>query len=254
MSAGAPSTTIMTMRRQIDPALVDRLRDARGNQVMFVSHCLLDENVRYPGGAFHSGATPEAVRMLRSGIGICQMPCPEAQTWGGVHKPAMMAGYGLRDSPLYRFRRPLFRLFVFYTRVRYCLLARQVARQVRQYHRAGVQVTAVIGVGASPSCGVTTTLDIDRSFETLAGCPLKRIDRTMVNRCVAESCVAGEGLFMRSLRSRVRRLGITPQFLEHDLIAEMHGTNQTLAIAEAVRDVSPAAVRIRPGRPRERQR
>jgi predicted secreted protein len=244
----------MAMGRQVDPALFNRLRDARGNQVLFLSHCLLDENVRYLGGAFHRGATPEAARLLSGGIGICQLPCPEQQAWGGVHKPAMMAAYGLRDSPLYRFRRPLFRLFVLYTRVRYRLLARRVAREISQYHRAGVQVTAVVGVGASPSCGVTTTLDIDRSFETLAGCPLARIDRTTVNRCVAESCIAGEGLFIRSLRSRLRRHGITPPFLEHDLIAEMQGIDQTLTVAKAPHGLAPAAVGTRAARTGERQR
>jgi hypothetical protein len=32
-----------------------RLRDERSGRVLFVSHCLLDENVRYAGGASHRG-------------------------------------------------------------------------------------------------------------------------------------------------------------------------------------------------------
>jgi hypothetical protein len=35
-----------------DQYLIERLADARSNKVIFVSHCLLDENVRYLGGAF----------------------------------------------------------------------------------------------------------------------------------------------------------------------------------------------------------
>jgi hypothetical protein len=124
------------MVRQVDRDLMNRLRDDRGNRVVFLSHCLLDENVRYLGGAFHSGAVPGTVGLLASGVGVCQLPCPEQRTWGGVHKPAMMLGYGLRDSPLYRFRQPLFRLFLLHTRVRYWLLARQVAREIDQYQTA----------------------------------------------------------------------------------------------------------------------
>lgn len=211
------------MRQQLDPALTGRLRDARGNRVLFLSHCLLDENVRYLGGAFHSGAVPETAHLIGAGIGICQLPCPEQRAWGGIRKPRMMLAYGLCDSPLYRFRRPFFRLFLGYTRLRYWLLARRVAHEIEHYERAGVQVVGVVGVGASPSCGVNTTLDIGRSFATVANCPLAKIDRAMINSCVAEYCTPGEGLFIRALRARLRRRGITPPFLEHDLIAEMRG-------------------------------
>jgi hypothetical protein len=36
----------------------------------FVSHCLLNENTRYLGGAFHRGAVPEMIELLRSGVGV----------------------------------------------------------------------------------------------------------------------------------------------------------------------------------------
>ena len=39
--------------------LLTRLADERGKQVVFVSHCLLNENTRYLGGAFR-----------RSGVGL----------------------------------------------------------------------------------------------------------------------------------------------------------------------------------------
>ncbi len=221
--------------RQVDPDLAARLRDARGNRVVFLSHCLLDENVRYLGGAFHSGAVPEATGLLGSGIGIYQLPCPEARAWGGVHKRAMMLAYGLRDSRLYRWRRLLFRLFLGYTRMRYWLLARHVAHEIDAYRRTGVEVIAVVGIGASPSCGVNTTLDLVRSFEMVAGCPLARIDRAMVNRSVASCRISGEGLFVSALRSRLRMQGIDVPFIEHDLIAEMNGRDQTRVLERAIR-------------------
>src|SRR5690348_5025831 len=99
------------------PALARQLSDARGNKIVFLSHCLLDENVRYLGGAFHSGAIPEVVPLIRGGLGICQMPCPEMHAWGGVHKKWMLRAYGLRDTHLYPLRHLLLRLFTLYTRV-----------------------------------------------------------------------------------------------------------------------------------------
>ena len=127
--------------------LYERLADARGREVVFVSHCLLNENARYLGGAFHRGAVPEMIEMLRSGVGVYQMPCPEQQAWGGVLKRRMLRAYGLRDSALYRFRGALFRLFVSHTRVRYRRVAARVAARHRDYSRAGVRVLGVVGVG-----------------------------------------------------------------------------------------------------------
>ena len=64
-----------------------RLQDERSGRVVFVSHCLLNQNTRYLGGAFRPGAVHEVVDpYLQDGTGICQMPCPEQLAWGGVLK------------------------------------------------------------------------------------------------------------------------------------------------------------------------
>jgi alpha-1,6-mannosyltransferase len=213
--------------RANDEVLSEQLADSRGNRVLFVSHCLLDENVRYLGGAFHSGAVPEMAAAVGSGIGICQLPCPEMRAWGGVHKRWMLLGYGLRDTPLYPVRVPVFWLFRAYTRLRYRILARAVAREIAQYDDAGVAVAGIVGIGASPTCGVSTTLDLRRSFDVVAGCPLVAIDRRLVNERAVEACrVPGEGMFVWALRRALQRRGIEVPFLEHDLIAEMHGSPQ----------------------------
>ena len=63
------------MSERRETLLSERLRDERGRRVVFVSHCLLNENTRYLGGAFHSGAVPEIAELQRLGIGIHQMRC-----------------------------------------------------------------------------------------------------------------------------------------------------------------------------------
>jgi hypothetical protein len=68
-------------------ALQRTLTDARGHQVVFVSHCLLNQNTRYLGGATCSGVVTAAVMpFVDDGVGIVQMPCPEQRVWGGVLK------------------------------------------------------------------------------------------------------------------------------------------------------------------------
>ncbi len=63
--------------------LFEQLIDERSKRVIFVSHCLLNENTRYLGGAFRPGCMDELVDSFQQeGLGICQMHCPEqrAQT------------------------------------------------------------------------------------------------------------------------------------------------------------------------------
>jgi predicted secreted protein len=204
-----------------------RLADERGRRVAFVSHCLLNENTRYLGGAFHRGAAPEIVALLRRGIGLHQMPCPEMRAWGGVLKRHTLWAYGSQGTLAYRLRRPLLRAFVLYTRIVYARLARQVVRDVADYERSGVRVVGIVGVGSSPSCGVTTTLNLNESVEVLARCPLATIDRATVNERAVLACrSAGEGLYVQQLRRQLARRGLDVPFLEYDLAAEMRGLPQ----------------------------
>jgi predicted secreted protein len=208
--------------------VADRLRDERSRRVAFVSHCLLNENVRYLGGAFRPGGVPELVdELMERQIGICQMPCPEQYAWGGVLRRRMLRAYGARGTVLYAFRGPLLRLFTLRTRMVYERLARDVARQIADYHRSGFVVVGIIGVGASPSCGVTTTLDLRQAFEAMAARPVDALERRRVNREVVLACRrAGAGIFIRSLRRQLRRRGLDVPLLEHDLVAEMEGRCQ----------------------------
>lgn len=212
----------MTARRRAR-AVSDRLRDERSRRVAFVSHCLLNENVRYPGGAFRAGPVAEVVdRLAADGVGICQMPCPEQRAWGGVLRRRMLLAYGSRGTPLYRFRVPLLRLFTLRTRIVYRRLARDVADQIADYHDSGFTVVGIIGVGSSPSCGVNTTIDIRHAFDAMAAMDSDELDRRSVNRdVVLASRQAGTGIFIDALERRLRRRGLRVPFVEHDLVAEM---------------------------------
>lgn len=208
--------------------LQERLQDARGRRVAFVSHCLLNENTRYLGGAFRAGGVAElAAALLDDGVGICQMPCPEQRAWGGVLKRWMLRAYGTRGTFLYVLRGPLLKVFTAHTRRVYRRLARDVARQAADYERSGCTVVGIIGVGASPSCGVNTTLDLRCSLEAVAAMPARAATTARVNRdVVLASRRAGQGLFVEALRGELARRGLAVPFLEHDLVAEMRGERQ----------------------------
>lgn len=203
------------------------LQDERSGRVVFVAHCLLNENTRYLGGAFRPGAVDEVVGIyLRAGTGICQMPCPEQLAWGGVLKRHLLFLYArpwLR--PVLRILGPALSA---YTRARYWPLARRIARQIIDYQRSGFDVVGVVGVDASPTCGVTTTLDLDVSLSAVVGCPLAGLDRRFVNDTVVNgSARPGRGLFIEALSGALARRGAQVSLLSHDLRSETPGSAST---------------------------
>jgi predicted secreted protein len=201
------------------------LEDDRSKRVIFVSHCLLNENTRYAGGAFRSGGIDELTAVFqRAGLGIVQMRCPEQCAWGGVRKRHILAVYGSRGSLIFRLLPVLVPLFLWYTRVRYWFLAGVVARDIDDYLGSGYSVAGVVGVGGSPSCGVCTTLDLQRSLGVLASCPASALNRGIMNEQAIIECLRpGEGLFVTALRRQLRLRHRSVVWYEHELLDEIRG-------------------------------
>jgi uncharacterized protein YbbK (DUF523 family) len=204
---------------------------------MLVSHCLLNQNTRYAGGATRPGAVAEVVdELLREGYGIHQLPCPERLAWGGVLKRHSLVLYHSKGGPLYLVRGALLRPFVWWTRLVYGKLARRVARDVDDYQRSGVAVAGIIGIGASPSCGVTTTLDLRGSLDVVAACPMAALTCDVMNdRAVLGCRRPGEGMFIRALDRQLTRRGLSLPAREHDLATELQGGTQKVLDAPAAR-------------------
>lgn len=52
--------------------------DARSKKIIFVAHCLLNQNSISDGTAEYTGSVQDIIRLIiDSNIGIVQMPCPE---------------------------------------------------------------------------------------------------------------------------------------------------------------------------------
>jgi hypothetical protein len=76
-----------------------KLEDGRGKRVVFLSHCILNENTRYPGGACRGGCVREIVEQcLAAKVGMVQMPCPEQLVWGGVNRRLLIATFGTEGT------------------------------------------------------------------------------------------------------------------------------------------------------------
>lgn len=204
--------------------LVERLGDARGGRVVLVSHCLLNENTRYLGGAGRAECVREVMDACAgAGLGMVQMPCPEQQVWGGVLKRHLLRAYGSPAVRSARVRKALLPVALAYTRWRYRLLARAVATQSADCRRSGVDVVAVLGVDGSPSCGVQQSLDPARALEGLAHVDPRTVTSSDINAIVRDSACTGAGMYSRALQRQLRKRGMAVPFLAHDLFAELEG-------------------------------
>jgi predicted secreted protein len=232
-----PSRSVQRQR-----LLREQLTDARSGRVLVVSHCLLNENVRYLGGAAHPGPLPQILHAaLDHDLGLVQMPCPEQHAWGGVLKTHMLALYGSggRWAGNERLRRPVSQALTTYTRRRLTPLAARVAQDLSQYRDAGMDVVAVVGVGSSPSCGVTCTMDLDRALGDIAGCPLQTLTRTRMTEIVTTRTRPGPGIFTTALQAALRRRRVRVPFVEHDLRAEPAGNDDTPAALQPLLPARP---------------
>lgn len=149
--------------------LVRRLKDNRSKKVVFLSHCILNEDTRYLGEACRSCCVREIIEQcMNKDLGMVRMPCPEQHAWGGVTKRLLCMTYGSKRSLFYHLRHLILPLFLLYTKFIYRRLAREIAKQIEDYIISGFSVIGVVAIGGSPPCGVNRTLDVWKSLELAA--------------------------------------------------------------------------------------
>jgi predicted secreted protein len=152
------------------------LNDKRKQRVVFLAHCFLNMNTRFPEGADFEGVNIPLIEiLLKYGLGIVQMPCPEAQCLG-------LEKTGWASKPT--------------ADIRACFhnVAVGVADQIQEYLGFGYQIVAIIGMNPSPSCGVEVT----KGKGTMLG----------LNRDTSE--IEGSGVFFEELKSLIKERGLPP--------------------------------------------
>jgi uncharacterized protein YbbK (DUF523 family) len=193
---------------------------------VFLSHCLLNENTRYLGGACRPGCVREIVQQcLDRGIGMVQMPCPEQLAWGGVIKRHLLAFHGSSVLP----PKPV---VMAYTRVVFRRLARSVAAQIADYVRSGYSVVGIVAVDGSPSCGLRKTVDIPGFLGELPSLDPAGASVDRENAIIRRHVVPGQGLFVIALERALRRRGLNIPFQAHDLFEELDGRSSTVELSD----------------------
>lgn len=152
------------------------LNDKRRRRIIFVAHCWLNMNTRFPEGCGFEGANVPLIEViLQQGLGIVQMPCPECVCLG-LEKE----GWAVKPE---KEMRACFRE-----------VARDVIGQIEMYLSYGYDIVGILGMNPSPSCGVEVT----KGKGTMLG----------LNRDTSE--VEGSGVFIEELRQLADERGLDP--------------------------------------------
>ena len=159
--------------------------DARSKNIVFVAHCLLNQNSISDGTAEYPGSIRAIIDVLcKSDVGIVQMPCPELLCLGldrgnvdGAASPVVEENTRIRimmgrNSAAEKMRR----------------LVGDLVWQISEYRQYGFNVRGIIGVNRSPSCGVETTSKNNRE-------------------------VKGEGVFIEALRNELGKKRMHPRIV-----------------------------------------
>jgi hypothetical protein len=126
--------------------------------------------------------------------------------------------------------------------------APRVAADIADNVESGFEVIEIVGVGASPSCGVSTTLHLAHAVGAMAHCDPSALDIGTVNkRVIIANVVDGPGMLIAALRHQLHRRGLEVRFREHDLIGELRdaGMLAPLTIRRAKRPTTAGTRRRR---------
>lgn len=112
----------------------------RSKKVIFVSHCLLNQNARAIGTEKYPGAVKDVTDMLaEAGIGIIQLPCPQLEFNGG--------GINRKQTSKNSYDNKSYRTF--------CKnLSTDILKTIQKYLQNDYKVLGIIGVELSSTCGV----------------------------------------------------------------------------------------------------
>ncbi len=114
------------------------IQDRRSGKLVFLSHCMLNQNACVRGLASQPAAIREIVDLaLGHEVAICQMSCPEVSYLGSMRWGMVKKMYG---NPMFR---------------RHCRqLAQQVCDQVQTYRDNGHEIKGIVMRDGSPTCGL----------------------------------------------------------------------------------------------------
>jgi hypothetical protein len=201
-------------------------KDKRKGKIVYVSQCILNQNLRFPGIAVAAGACADVVGLfMRNGIGIEPIPCLERLGWGGVSRKGYFRFQPVIlkfvQTPIFPLVRPFIALWLYRYRLLCAREARKLARQIADYGKSGYSVIGIVAVNDSPTDGVTRTIDMARAAERLVSMgidPAIMADPSFeeMREILPRLCTEGTGIFTARLMRELRRKKVSARIVGYD--------------------------------------
>lgn len=161
------------------------MQDRRSGKIVVVSHCILNVHSLEDNLAIYPGLEEEVVELLmKKGMGINQIPCPEVKLAGIFRKALPKDSY---DHPKIR-------------KV-YRDLAESISHSLQWYTKKGYEIAAVIGAEGSPTCGIER---VGRWKTNVKG--EKKFPRDI-------EFVPGMGVFMEEFKTALSKINVHPKWI-----------------------------------------
>lgn len=159
--------------------------DKRSGKIVVVSHCILNVHSLEDNLAIYPGLEEEVVELLvKKGIGIYQIPCPEVELSGIFRKALPKESY---EHPKIR-------------RV-YHNLSDNITQTLRWFTKKDYKIQAVLGAEGSPTCGIDL---VGRWKENIKG--KKEFPRDI-------EFVPGMGVFMEEFKASLSEINVHPEWI-----------------------------------------
>ncbi|NVC95291.1 DUF523 domain-containing protein [Vibrio natriegens] len=162
----------------------DSLQDARSGKLVFLSHCILNQNACVRGLASQPAVIRELVDLaLDNDVAMYQMPCPEVTYLGSMRWGQVKKMYG---NPMFR---------------RHCRkIAEQICDQVQTYRDNDHKVLGIVFRDGSPTCGLKCSAVEADSSQVWGG----MVWNASPLQCFGET----EGVFTEELKAELQHRNI----------------------------------------------
>lgn len=157
----------------------------RSKKIVVLSHCILNVHSLEDNLAIYPGLEEEVLQILiKKGVGIYQIPCPEMELSGIFRKALPKEAY---DHPK--------------VRKMYKHMAKNIVSTLEWYVKKGYSISAVIGAEGSPTCGIDK---VGKWKDNVKG---KREFPKDIE------FVSGEGVFMEEFKAALKKINVHPEWI-----------------------------------------
>lgn len=161
------------------------MKDQRSGKIVVISHCIINVHCLEENLAIYPGLEEEVIKLLiKKGVGIYQIPCPEIELSGIFRKPLPKESYDRQKI-----------------RNVYHQLADKITSTLGSYIKRGYEIVAVIGAEGSPTCGIEF---VGKWKNNVKG--KREFPRDI-------EFVSGMGVFMEEFKSSLANINIHPEWI-----------------------------------------